>query len=132
MVGRIYKADHYAHCYTQNRKALGLVVSEKMFFMFFHCKSMGANGPWGMVGRIYKWDNYTLLQTKYESSWPCSFGEDFLMFPGADGPRGLTIFDARDMVGRIDRKHYYTLLHTIYESSWPCGFGEEDFVYVFP
>ena len=35
MVGRIYKEDHYTHCYTQNMKALGLVVLEKIFFMFF-------------------------------------------------------------------------------------------------
>ena len=32
------------HCYIQNMKALGLVVSEKKIFIcfFFHCKSMGA------------------------------------------------------------------------------------------
>ena len=32
------------HCYTQNMKALGLVVSEKKIFFlcFSHCKSMGA------------------------------------------------------------------------------------------
>ena len=43
-------------------KALGLVVSEKkIFFMFSHCKSMGAHDrqggaifdPRGMIGRIY-------------------------------------------------------------------------------
>ena len=67
------------------------------------CKSMGANGapppppspkrghfdPSVMIGRNYKEDHYTLLHTKYESSGPCSFGEDFLCFshdaPGA-GP----------------------------------------------
>ena len=31
-----------------------------------------------MVGRIYKEDQYTLLHTKYESSWPCGFGEEDL------------------------------------------------------
>ena len=37
--------------------------------------------PRGTVGRIYKEEHYTLLQTKYESSGPCSFGEeDFFMF----------------------------------------------------
>ena len=36
--------------------------------------------PRGTVGRIYKEDHYTLLQTKYESSGPCGFGEDFLKF----------------------------------------------------
>ena len=31
------------HCYTQNMKALGHVVSEKKIFLCFsHCKSMGA------------------------------------------------------------------------------------------
>ena len=29
------------HCYTQNMKALGHVVSEKIFLCFSHCKSMG-------------------------------------------------------------------------------------------
>ena len=76
------------HCYTQNRKALGLVVSEKIF-LFLPLKAMGANDPKGgaivdprgMVGRIYKDDHYTLLHTKYESSGPCGFGEeDFFMF----------------------------------------------------
>ena len=49
------------HCYTQNIKALGLMVSEKIFFNFLYCKSMGANDPRGaanldpksMIGRIY-------------------------------------------------------------------------------
>ena len=37
--------------------------------------------PRGTVGRIYKEDHYALLLTKYESSWPCGFGEeDFLYF----------------------------------------------------
>ena len=37
----------------------------------------------GAVGRIYKDEHYMLLQTKYESSGPCGFGEeDFLyVFP---------------------------------------------------
>ena len=32
--------------------------------------------PRGMVGRIYEEDHYKLLQTKYENSRPCGFGED--------------------------------------------------------
>ena len=37
--------------------------------------------PKGTVGRIYKEEHYILLQTKYESSEPCGFGEeDFFMF----------------------------------------------------
>ena len=72
--------------------------------MFSHCMFMWATDPRrgacmdprGMVGRIYKEDHYTLLHTKYESSWPCDFGEkSFFMFsndppPGAGpfGPQG--------------------------------------------
>ena len=61
------------HCYTQNMKALGLVVLEKKTFLCFsQCKSMGANDPRrfacmdprGTVGRNYKEDHYTLLHTK--------------------------------------------------------------------
>ena len=52
--------------------------------------------PRGMVGRIYKEEHYTLLQTKYESSGPCGFGEEdfFYVFPmtplgqGPYGPKG--------------------------------------------
>ena len=79
------------HCYTQNMKALGFVVSEKKTFLCFsHCKSMGANDPQNraifdprsMVGRNYKEDHYKLLHTKHESSGPCGFGEEdfFLCF----------------------------------------------------
>ena len=37
------------HCYTQKMKALGLVVSEKIFLCLSHCKAMGDNDPpgWG-------------------------------------------------------------------------------------
>ena len=47
--------------------------------------------PRGTVGRVYKEEHYTLLQTKYESSGPCGFGEEDLFYvfshegPGA-GP----------------------------------------------
>ena len=39
--------------------------------------------PRGTVGRIYKEEHYILLQTKYESSEPCGFGEEdfFMSFP---------------------------------------------------
>ena len=75
------------HCYTQNMKALGLVVSEKKIFYVFPMTSTppprgGARvDPRGTVGRIYKEDHYTLLHTKYESFGSCGFGEeDFFMF----------------------------------------------------
>ena len=64
-------------------KASGLVVLEKKIFLCF-APSRPRDGACmdsrGTVGRIYKEDHYTLLHTKYESSGPCSFGEDFFMF----------------------------------------------------
>ena len=62
------------HCYTQNLKALGLVVSEKKIFYVF---------PIVSLYRIYKEDHYTLLHTKYESFGSCGFGEEdfFYVFP---------------------------------------------------
>ena len=67
-------------------KALGLVISEKKIFLCFtHDPQPPLGGarmdPRGTVGRIYKEEHYTLLQTKYESSGLCGFGEeDFFMF----------------------------------------------------
>ena len=53
------------HCYTQNMKAMGLVVSEKKIFMFFPSRPRGGArmDPRGTVGSIYKEDHYTLLYT---------------------------------------------------------------------
>ena len=59
------------------------MVSEKIFEVFFHYKSMGANeprrvanlDPRGMVGRIYVDDHLTLLHTKYQCSGPYGFRE---------------------------------------------------------
>ena len=51
------------HCFTQNIKALGLMVSvKKIFYEFSYYKSMEANDPRGvanldprgMIGRIYE------------------------------------------------------------------------------
>ena len=84
--------------------------------------------PRGTVASIYKEDHYTLLQTKYESSGPCGFGEeDFLCFTHDPPPplRGGARMDPRGMVGRIYKEDHYTLLHTKYESYGPCGFGED-------
>ena len=71
-----------------------------------------------------------MLHTKYESSGPCGFGEDFFMFFPYRS-RGGACIDPRGMVGRIYIEDHYTLLHTKYESSGPCGFGEEDFFLYF-
>ena len=95
--------------------------------------------PRGTVGRIYKEDHYTLLQTKYESSGPCGFGEEeyFYVFPIVSlwelmTPEAGPFFDPRGMMGSIYKEDHYTLLHTKYESFGPCGFGEEDFCMFFP
>ena len=101
---------------------------------------MGANDPRGgaifdprgMVGRIYKEDHYTLLNTKYESSRPCDFGkEDFFYVFFFRTPLGWCLYGSQGMVGRIYKEDHYTLLMTKYESFGPCCFREEDF-YAFP
>ena len=58
---------------------------EEEYLCFSHCKSMGANDPRGgtifdprgMVGRIFFKEDHCMLHTKYESSGPCGFGDDF-------------------------------------------------------
>ena len=67
-------------------KALGLVVSEEKICLCFTHDHPPTRGrahmdPRGTVGRIYKEDHFTLIQTKYESFGPCGFKEeDFLKF----------------------------------------------------
>ena len=75
MVGRIIKRTTI-HCYIQNMKALGLVVSDKKIFSTFPMtpRGRGLYGPQGYGWQDYKEDHYTLLHTKYESSGPCGFG----------------------------------------------------------
>ena len=86
--------------------------------------------PRGTVGRIYKEEHYILLQTKYESSGPCGFGEGrfFYVLPMTPPPKGGACVNLRGTVSRIYKEDHYTLLLTKYESSGPCGFGEEDFL----
>ena len=138
--GRIYKEDHYILLLTNYESSGPRGFGEEDFFLCFsHCKSMGANDPRGgaifdprgMTGRIYIEDHYTLLHTKYESSGPCGFGEDFLCF-APSRPRGGACMDPSGTVGRIYKEDHYTLLHTKYERSGTCGFGEEDFFLFFP
>ena len=73
-----------------------------------------------MVGRIYKEDHYTLLQTKYESSGPCGFGEeDFFVFPIASlwelmTPRaGLFLTPGAWLVGFITRTDTYCYIQNM-------------------
>ena len=88
--------------------------------------------PRGTVGRIYKEDHYTLLQTKYESSGPCGLREDDFLKFFQRSPRGGARMDPRSTIGRIYKEDHYTLLHTKYESFASCGFREEYFLKFFP
>ena len=66
-------------CCILDIPALGIVVSEKIFFMFFF---LIIADPKGMAGRIYKGNYYPLLYTKYKSPGLCDFREeDFYGFP---------------------------------------------------
>ena len=78
------------YCNTQNIKALDLMISEKIFYMFSYCKSIGDDDPRGvanldprsMIGRIYVGYHLLLLHTKYKSSGPHGLREEvFLYFP---------------------------------------------------
>ena len=59
------------------------------YLFLSHCKSMGANDPWGRaifdprgtVGRIYKEDHYTLLHTKYDETLWFRRRRFFYVFP---------------------------------------------------
>ena len=70
--------------------------------------------PRGTVGRIYKEEHYILLQTKYESSGPCGFGEEdfFLCFTYDPPPpgRGPVWTPVARLAGFIKRTtiHCYT------------------------
>ena len=89
--------------------------------------------PRGTVGMIYKEEHYILLQRKYESSWPCGFGEeDFFYVLPMIPHRGGARMDPRGTVGRIYKEDHFTLLHTKYVSFGSCGFGEKHFFMFFP
>ena len=103
MVGRIYKEDHYTLLHTKYENS-GPCGFREDFLCFSHFKSIGVNDPRagaifyprGMVGRIYKEDDYILLHTEYESSGRRRF---FLCFShdapgwGLYGPQGHSWLD---------------------------------------
>ena len=100
---------------------------------------MACMDPSGTVGSIYKGEYYTFIQTKYESSGPYGFGEDFFyVFPIVSlrelltpiPTRGAAISDPKGMLGRIYVKLHITMLYTKYRSFGCCGFTE-DFVMFF-
>ena len=49
--------------------------------------------PRGTVGRIYKEEHYILLQTKYESSGPCGFGEEDFFYVLLMTPPGRGLYE---------------------------------------
>ena len=63
--------------------------------------------PRGTVGRIYKEEHYTLLQTKYQSSGPCGFGEDFFVFPMTPPGAGPVWTPGARLAGFIKRTTLY-------------------------
>ena len=123
-----------------------MVSEKKIFFKFFHYKSMEDNesrgmvnfDPRGMFGRIYVDEHLMLLHTKYLSSGPYGFREeDFWSFShyksmGDNEHRGVANLDPSGMIGRIYVGDHLMLLHTKYLSSGPYGFREEDFLKFFP
>ena len=90
------------------------------------------------IGRNYRGAYLTLLHTKYKSSWPHGFREDFLYVFSyyksmeANDPRGVANSDPRGMIGRIYEGYHLTLLPTKYIGFRPCGFREEYFFIFFP
>ena len=68
--------------------------------------------PRSTVGRIYKEDHYTLLHTKYESSGPCGFGEEYFLCFTHD-PQGGASLDPRGTFGRIYEEEPYSATHKI-------------------
>ena len=67
--------------------------------------------PMGMVGRIYKADQYTLLHTKYESSGPCGFREEEFFCFSHDAPVACPVWSpGTRLAGFIKRTtiHCYT------------------------
>ena len=115
------------HCYTQNMKALGLVVSEKIFLCFTHDPPVA--GPvWtpgaGLAEFIKRTTIHCYTQNMKALGLVVSEKKIILCFthdpPGAGPVRTL---GAR-LAGFINKEDNYTLLLTKYESSGPCGFGD--------
>ena len=101
---------------------------------------MGANDPRGgaifdprgMVGRIYEEDHYTLLHTKYGSSWPCGFGEEDLFMFSYDAPGAGPVWTpGAQLAGFIKR----TTIHCYIQNMKALGLVVSEkkiFFYVFP
>ena len=123
-------------------KALGLLVSEKKIFLYFHHDAPGAGPVWNtgprLAGFLKRNTIYCYKQNMKALGLVVSEKKIFLCFthepppPPPPPPPGGASMDPRGTVGRIYKEDHSTLLHTKYESSGPCGFGEEDFFMFFP
>ena len=89
-IGRIYVELHMT-MYIKYTSFVSCCCRED-FFIYFHYKSMVDNDmpggvacmdPMGTVSSIYKGEDYTLVQTTYESSGPYGFWRrrSFYVFP---------------------------------------------------
>ena len=143
-VGRIYKEDHYtllhtkyeSSCYIQSMKALGLLVLEKIFYVFpreLMTPRVGAIfDPRGMIRRIYVKLHIKCCIPNIEALvLVVSEKKIFHVFPIMSlwkivTPQGRACMDSSTTVGKIYKEDHYILLYTKYESSGPCGLGEED------
>ena len=126
------------HWYTQNMKALGLVVSKKKIFISFShdppppeagsVRTPGAR----LAGFTKRTTIHCYKQNMKVLGLVVSEKKIFLCFTHDPSPWGGARMDPRGTVGRIYKKYHNTLLHTNYESFGSCGFGEEDFLKFFP
>ena len=115
-------------------KALGLVISKKIFKSFSH-DSPGAGPDWTpgarLAGFIKKNTIYCYKNNMKALGLVVSNKKIFLCFTHDPPPPGRSCMNPRGTVGRIYKEDYYTLLLTKYERSGPCGFGEEVFFFFF-
>ena len=117
-------------------KALGLVLSEKKIFLYFHHDAPGA-GPvlttgTRLAGFIKRNTIYCYKQNMKALGLVVLEKKIFYVLPMTSLPPPPPLMDPRGTVGRIYKEDHYTLLLTKYKSSGPCGFGEEDFFMFFP
>ena len=101
---------------------------------------MGANDPRGgaisdssgMVGRIYKENNHTLLHTKYKIPGPCGFGEeDFFYDFSHDAPGAGPVWTPGAQLARFIKR---TIIHCYTQDmkALVLVVSEKKIFYVFP
>ena len=135
-VGLLHLNKHYLilsilHCYTQNMKALGLLVSEKSFYVFlivslWELMTPGAGPfltPRGMVGRINKEDPYTLLHTNMKALGIAASEKIVLCFSHKAPGAGPVWTPGAWLAGFIEKKIFCYVFLIV--SLWELSFGLE-------